>query len=148
MFIPQFCPKKQLELGKNFDPLKDPVKELTNILEQSAQSMVSAIQIVSQLEETETEIELSDEKYQSGMQLFSLNADESFLQDGALNPSIEIISLASKESEEEHVKSDKLSIDSLGGSFIDIDFKEQKKEYMVPNWDTFIDTLRQAKKQG
>ena len=32
--------------------------------------MVSAIQSVSQMEETEIEIELSDEKYQSGMQLF------------------------------------------------------------------------------
>ena len=32
--------KKQLELGKNFE---DPVKELTKMLEESAQSMVSAI---------------------------------------------------------------------------------------------------------
>ena len=80
------------------------------------------------MEETEIEIELSDENCQSGiqlfsfMQLFSLNADESFLQDSALNPNIEIISLASKESEEELVDSIKLSIDSLDGSFIDIDF--------------------------
>ena len=95
---------KQLELGKNFE---DPVKELTKVLEESAQSMVSAIQRVSQLEETEIEIELSDEKYQSSY------ADESFLQDGALNPNIEIISLDSKESEKEHVESNKLSIDSL-----------------------------------
>ena len=95
---------KQLELGKNFE---DPVKELTKVLEESAQSMVSAIQRVSQLEETEIEIELLDEKYQS------LYADESFLQDGALNPNIEIISLDSKESEKEHVESNKLSIDSL-----------------------------------
>ena len=62
-----------------------------------------------------------------------------------MNP-IEIISLASKESEEEHVESDKLSIDSLDGSFTDIDFQQQKKEYMVPNLDTLIGTLRQAKK--
>ena len=143
MSITQFCPKKQLELGKNFE---DPVKELTKILEESAQSMVSAIQSVSRMEETDIEIELSDEKYQSGMQLFSLNADESFLQDGALNPNIEVISLASKESEEELVESNKLSIDSLDGSFIDIDFQQQKKEYMVPNWNTLIGTLRQAKK--
>ena len=135
--------KKQLELGKNFE---DPVKELTKILEESAQLMVSAIQSVSQMEEADIEIELSDEKYQSGMQLFSLNADESFLQDGALNPNIEIISLASKESEEELVESSKLSIDSLDGSFLDIDFQQQKKEYMVPNWNTLIGTLRQAKK--
>ena len=32
--------KKQLELGKSFE---DPVKELTKMLEESAQSMVSAI---------------------------------------------------------------------------------------------------------
>lgn len=69
--------------------------------------MVFAIQSVSQLEETEIEIDLSDEKYPS------LYADESFLQDGALNPNIEIISLDSKESEKEHVESNKLSIDSL-----------------------------------
>ena len=59
--------KKQLELGRNFE---DPVKELTEMLEEGAQSMVSAIESVSQMEETEIEIELSDEKYQSGMQLF------------------------------------------------------------------------------
>ena len=98
------------------------------------------------MEEADIEIELSDEKYQSGMQLFSLNADESFLQDGALNPNIEIISLASKESEEELVESNKLSIDSFDGSFLDIDFQQQKKEYMVPNGNTLIGTLRQAKK--
>ena len=46
------------------------MKELTKILEEGEQSMVSAIQSVSQIEETEIEIELSDEKYQSGMQLF------------------------------------------------------------------------------
>ena len=63
-----------------------------------------------------------------------------------MNPNIEIISLASKESEEELVDSIKLSIDSLDGSFIDIDFQQQKKEYMVPNWNTLIGTLRQAKK--
>ena len=80
------------------------------------------------------------------MQLFSLNADKRFLQDGALNPSLEIISLALKESEEELVDSNKLSIGSLDGSFIDIDFQSQKKEYMVPNWNTLIGTLRQAKK--
>ena len=104
------------------------------------------------MKETEIEIELSDENCQSViqlfsfMQLFSLNADESFLQDSALNPNIEIISLSSKESEEELVDSNKLSIDSLDGSFIDIDFQQQKEEYMVPNWNTLISTLRLAKK--
>ena len=58
------------------------------------------------------------------MQLLSLNADQSFLQDGALNPNIDIISLASKESEEEHMKSNKISIDSLDGSSIDINFQQ------------------------
>ena len=70
------------------------MKELTKILEKSAQSMVSAIQSFSQREETEIEIELSDGKRQSGIQLFSLSPDESFVQDGAVNPNIEIISLA------------------------------------------------------
>ena len=74
------------------------------------------------MKETKIEIKLSDEKYQSGMQLFWLNADESFPQDSTLNPNIEIISLASKESEEQLVDSNKFSIVSLDGSFIDIDF--------------------------
>ena len=74
------------------------------------------------MEETEIEIKLSDEKYQSGMQLFWLNADESFPQDSTLNANIEIISLASKESEEQLVDSNKFSIVSLDGSLIDIDF--------------------------
>ena len=100
------------------------MKELKKILEESAQSVVSAIHSVSQMEETEIETKLSDEKYQSGMQLFLLNADEIFLQDSTLNPNIEVISLASKESEKELVDSNKLSIVCLGGSFIDIDFEQ------------------------
>ena len=91
MSITQFCPKKKLELGKNFE---NPMEELTKILEESAQSMVSAIQSMSQMEETEIEIELSGKKCQFWMQLFSSNLEESFLEDGALKSKYRIISLA------------------------------------------------------
>ena len=50
--------------------------------------MTDKISTVLRSKDKEISIELSNEKYESSMNLYAVDADNSFLQDAALNPRV------------------------------------------------------------
>ena len=134
--------EKQFDLGKGF---QEPVKSLAKALNDCAQTMTNKIKSVAENPDQSIDIELSEERYKPGGELFALSADESFLQAGALNPNVEVIQI---DPETESLSSKSLSIERLDESFVDIDFETLNRETLdvvTPDWKPLVEILDELK---
>ena len=82
--------QKQSALGKDY---LSPVKQLAEKWQKTGKAMTDRIDSVLCNKEEEISIELSSEKLESSMKLYAANAGDSFLEEGALNPKVEVLEI-------------------------------------------------------
>ena len=82
--------QKQSALGKGY---LSPVKQLAEKLQKTRKAVTDRIYSVLFNNEDESSIELSSEKLESSMNLYVANAEDSCLEEGALNPKVEVLEI-------------------------------------------------------
>ena len=82
--------QKQSAFGKDY---LSPVKQLAEKLQKTSKAMTDRIYSVLFNKEEEINIELSSEKQESSMNLYVANAEDSFLEEGARNPKVEVLEI-------------------------------------------------------
>ena len=122
--------EKQSALGRDY---LLPIKQLAKQLEDTAKDMIDKISTVLSNKDEEISIELSYEKSESSMNLYAIDADDSFLQEAALNPRVEILDITGTAISN---GSDSLSISS-----------EESYSAAMPNWKHFAKSLQELQEQ-
>ena len=118
--------QKQSALGRDY---LLPIKELGKQLEDTAKHMTDKISTVLSSKDEEISIELSCEKSESSMNLYAVDADNSFLQEAALNPRVEILNITGTTISN---RSDSSSNSS-----------EESYSAAMPNWKPFAKSLQE-----
>ena len=122
--------QKQSALGRDY---LLPIKQLAKQLEDTAKDMTDKISTVLSSKNEEISIESSYEKSKSSMNLYAIDADDSFLQEAALNCRVEILDITGTAISN---GSDSLSISS-----------EESYSAAMPNWKPFAKSLQELQEQ-
>ena len=122
--------QKQSAMGRDY---LLPIKQLAKQLEETSKDMNDKISTVLSSKDEEISINLSYEKYESSVNLYAFDTDDSFLQEADLNPRVAIL----------YITCTAISngSDSLSNS------PEESNSAAMPNWKPFAKSLAELQEQ-
>ena len=122
--------QKQSAMGRDY---LLPIKQLAKQLEETSKDMTDIISTVLSSKDEEISIDLSYEKYESSMNLYAFDTDDSFLQEADLNPRVARVDITCTTISN--------GSDSLSNS------PEESNSAVMPNWKPFAKSLAELQEQ-